>query len=186
MLLLHRNVEAPSARRSCKLELSVVACCSNDVGDRIPPNPRSPARDPGFPQTRRGPLLGAARPCRHREPPPGTSLKITTTLNIGHRAERLFSPALRFVEPNKTAARFPNGEAGSTGEESREEAVNSNSGSNYRNPAEYRRDHDELRDQFQRETILPLGAALIIIVLLSLGLWWAIWLAVSSLVPRLL
>ena len=64
--------------------------------------------------------------------------------------------------------------------------MSSNSGSNYRNPAEYRRDHDELRDQFQRETILPLGAALIIIVLLSLGLWWAIWLAVSSLVPRLL
>jgi hypothetical protein len=29
-------------------------------------------------------------------------------------------------------------------------------------------------DQLQLETVLPLGAALIIIVLLSLGLWWAI------------
>jgi hypothetical protein len=44
-------------------------------------------------------------------------------------------------------------------------------------------DHEALRDQFQRQTVLPLGAALIIIVLLSLGLWWAIWLAVSSLNP---
>jgi hypothetical protein len=74
----------------------------------------------------------------------------------------------------------------SIGEASREEVVNSNSGSYYRNPAEYRRDHDALRDQLQRQTVLPLGAALIIIVLLSLGLWWAIWLAVSSLIPGLL
>ena len=44
----------------------------------------------------------------------------------------------------------------------------------HRNPTEYRRDHDARRDQFQRETVLPLGAALIIIVLLSLGLWWAV------------
>jgi hypothetical protein len=49
--------------------------------------------------------------------------------------------------------------------------VNSNSGSHYRDPAEHRRDRDALCDQFQRETVLPLGAALIIIVLLSLGLF---------------
>ena len=39
----------------------------------------------------------------------------------------------------------------------------------HRNPAEFRRDHDARRDQFERETALPLGAALIIIVLSSLG-----------------
>jgi hypothetical protein len=52
--------------------------------------------------------------------------------------------------------------------------VNRNMVSSYRNPAELRRDHDARRDQFERETVLPLGAALIIIVLSSLGLWWAI------------
>jgi hypothetical protein len=52
--------------------------------------------------------------------------------------------------------------------------VNSNMVSRYRNPAEFRRDHDARRDQFERETVLPLGAALIIIVLSSLGFWWAI------------
>jgi hypothetical protein len=55
----------------------------------------------------------------------------------------------------------------------------------HRNPAEYRRDHDAGRDQFQRETVLPLWAALIIIVLSSVALWWAIlsvvWPLISSL-----
>jgi hypothetical protein len=64
--------------------------------------------------------------------------------------------------------------------------VNRNTVAHYRNPTEYRRDHDALRDQLQRETVLPLGAALIIIVLLSLGLWWAILCAVSSLISTLL
>jgi hypothetical protein len=54
--------------------------------------------------------------------------------------------------------------------------VNRNMVSGY--PAEFRRDHDARRDQFERETVLPLGAALIIIVLSSLGLWWAILSAV--------
>ena len=85
-----------------------------------------------------------------------------------------------------TTARFHNEEVGGVGEASREEAVNSNSGLYYRDPAEYRRDHDALLDQLKRETILPLGAALIMIVLLSLGLWCLIWLVVSSLVPGLL
>ena len=52
---------------------------------------------------------------------------------------------------------------------------------NYRNPTEFRRDHYARRDQFQRETVLPIGAALIIIVLLSLGLWLAILSAVLPL-----
>jgi hypothetical protein len=54
------------------------------------------------------------------------------------------------------------------------------------NPAEYRRDHYARRDQFQRETVLPMGAALIIIVLLSLELWWAIWSVVLPLASALL
>jgi hypothetical protein len=41
-------------------------------------------------------------------------------------------------------------------------------------------------DQFERETALPPVVALIIITLVSLGLWWAIWLAVSSLASALL
>jgi hypothetical protein len=56
--------------------------------------------------------------------------------------------------------------------------VNRNTAHHYRNPTEFRRDHDARRDQFQRETVLPIGAALIIMVLLSLGLWWAILSAV--------
>jgi hypothetical protein len=64
--------------------------------------------------------------------------------------------------------------------------VNRNTAERYRNPAEYRRDHYARRDQFQRETALPLGAALIIIVLLSLGLWWAILSAVLPLASALL
>ena len=51
--------------------------------------------------------------------------------------------------------------------------MNRNTAEHHRNPTESRKDHDALYDQFQRETALPLGVALIIIVLLSLGLWWA-------------
>jgi hypothetical protein len=47
--------------------------------------------------------------------------------------------------------------------------VNRNTARHYRNPTEFRRDHYARRDQFQRETVLPIGAALIIIVLSSLG-----------------
>ena len=56
--------------------------------------------------------------------------------------------------------------------------MNRNMVSRYHNPAEFRRDHDARRDQFERETVLPLGVALISIVLSSLGLWWAILAAV--------
>jgi hypothetical protein len=56
----------------------------------------------------------------------------------------------------------------------------------HRTSAELQRDHDARRDQFQRETALPLGAALIIIVLSSLGLWWLILLAGSRLISALL
>jgi hypothetical protein len=64
--------------------------------------------------------------------------------------------------------------------------VNRNTVAHYRNPTGYRRDHDALRDQFQRETVLPLGAALIITMLLSLGLWWAVLSAVRPLVSALM
>ena len=63
--------------------------------------------------------------------------------------------------------------------------MNRNTAAHYRNPTEFRRDHNARYDQFQRETALPLGAALIIIMLSSLGLWWAVlsvaWPLVSAL-----
>jgi hypothetical protein len=62
--------------------------------------------------------------------------------------------------------------------------VKGNTAEHYRNPAEYRRDHHAR--QFQREPVLPFGAVLIIIVLFSLGLWWAILSAVLSLASALL
>jgi hypothetical protein len=64
--------------------------------------------------------------------------------------------------------------------------VNRNTVEHHRNPAEYRRDHDARRDQFQRETVLPLWAALIIIVLSSVALWWAILSVVWPLISALL
>jgi len=64
--------------------------------------------------------------------------------------------------------------------------VNRNTAGHYRNPTEYRRDRYARYDQLQRETVLPIGAALIIIVLLSLGLWWAIWSVVLPLASALL
>jgi hypothetical protein len=64
--------------------------------------------------------------------------------------------------------------------------VNRNTARHYRNPTEFRTDHYARRDQFQRETILPLGAALIIIVLLSLGLWWAVLSALRPLASALM
>ena len=50
----------------------------------------------------------------------------------------------------------------------------------YQDLAGYRRDHDARRDPVEREVALPLGWALIAIALLSLGLWWIVWLAVSA------
>jgi len=52
----------------------------------------------------------------------------------------------------------------------------------YRIPAEFQRDQQARREQLQDETALPLGAALIVIVLLSLGLWWVILSAGSPLI----
>jgi hypothetical protein len=64
--------------------------------------------------------------------------------------------------------------------------VNRNTARHYCDPTEFRTDHYARRNQFQRETDLPLGAALIIIVLSSLGLWWAILSAVLPLASALL
>ena len=61
-----------------------------------------------------------------------------------------------------------------------------NTVAHYRTPAEFQRDHYARREQLQRETARPLGAALIMIVLLSLGLWWVILLAGSPLISALL
>ena len=64
--------------------------------------------------------------------------------------------------------------------------MNGNTVPHYRTPTEFRREHYGRREQLQRETTLPLGVALIIIVPLSLGLWWVIWLAGSPLISALL
>ena len=58
-----------------------------------------------------------------------------------------------------------------------------NTRSHYGDPIAYRRAHDAISraDQSEREAALAPGAALIIIGLLSLGLWSAIWWVVSSL-----
>ena len=64
--------------------------------------------------------------------------------------------------------------------------VNWSTVAHYRSPGEFQRDQQARREQFQRETALPLGAALIVIVLLSLGLWWVILSAGSPLISALL
>jgi hypothetical protein len=51
----------------------------------------------------------------------------------------------------------------------------------YQDFAGYRRDHVARHDEIERKAALPVGWALIIIVLLSLGLWSIVWLAVSAL-----
>jgi hypothetical protein len=55
-------------------------------------------------------------------------------------------------------------------------------------PSESRTGHDAISRprQSERETALPPATALIVIVLLSLGLWYVIWLAVPSLASALL
>ena len=66
--------------------------------------------------------------------------------------------------------------------------MNRNTRSHYGDPAAYWRAHGAISrpGQSERETALAPGAALIIVALSSLGLWWAIWLAVSSLASALL
>jgi hypothetical protein len=64
--------------------------------------------------------------------------------------------------------------------------VNRSTVAHYQTPAELQRDHQARREQLQREIALPLGAALIVIVLLSLGLWWVILSAGSPLISALL
>ena len=52
----------------------------------------------------------------------------------------------------------------------------------YGEPAPYRRAHNAKSrpGQSENESFLAPGAALMIVVLSSLGLWWVTWLAVSS------
>jgi hypothetical protein len=59
--------------------------------------------------------------------------------------------------------------------------VNKVTQSHYGEPAAYRRAHNaiSLPDQSESESSPAPGAALMIVVLSSLGLWWVIWLAVS-------
>jgi hypothetical protein len=64
--------------------------------------------------------------------------------------------------------------------------VNRSTVAPYRNHTAYGTHHEALRDQFERETVLPLGAGLIVIVLSSLGLWLAIWWVVSLFASGLL
>jgi hypothetical protein len=65
--------------------------------------------------------------------------------------------------------------------------VNRHTVPHYGYAAEYRRRHDAISrpDQSERESPLAPGAALIIIVVSSLGLWFVIWFAVSSLASAL-
>jgi hypothetical protein len=63
--------------------------------------------------------------------------------------------------------------------------VNRISRAYYRDFAEHRKDHDLRRDIFEREAVLPMRSALILMVLLSLALWWIIWKAASALAPAL-
>jgi hypothetical protein len=64
--------------------------------------------------------------------------------------------------------------------------VNRSTLAHYRTPAEFQRDQLARREQLQRETACPLGAAPIVIVLLSLELWWVILSAGSPLISALL
>ena len=64
--------------------------------------------------------------------------------------------------------------------------MNGNTAQHNRNPTEFRRDHYARRNQLQRETVLPLGATLIITMLSSVGLWWAVLEAVRPLASALL
>ena len=64
--------------------------------------------------------------------------------------------------------------------------MNRNTVAHRRNLAEYRRDHDARRERLQREPVLPLGAAVIIIVVVSVGLWWAIFSVVWPLISAFL
>jgi hypothetical protein len=65
--------------------------------------------------------------------------------------------------------------------------VNRHTVPHYGYAAEFRRRHNAISrpDQSEREGPLAPGVALIMIVLLSLGLWCIIWLAVSSLASAL-
>jgi hypothetical protein len=93
-----RGRGSASVRRSRKLELSVPTRCSNDVGDRTPPILDRPRGTPASPKLAGVPFWVQNGSFGHREPSPGTSLPITTTISIGI--------APKGIEPNQPGARF--------------------------------------------------------------------------------
>jgi hypothetical protein len=64
-----------------------------------------------------------------------------------------------------------------------EELMETNNGRQVDRAADYRRVHDEIwqPDQSERDPGLDPGATLLVVLLLSFGLWWALWLALSGL-----
>jgi hypothetical protein len=130
-------VEEPWVRRSRKRELSVSACCSNNIGDRIPPSSIARSGPRLSPQNAGVPFRGSVDSCRH-ESRRKAPLKIITTLRVVLGARRLLSPPLRFVEPTRPLRVSITRNRESKGEANREETLNSNSGSHHRVPAENR------------------------------------------------
>jgi hypothetical protein len=65
--------------------------------------------------------------------------------------------------------------------------VDRNTGTHYRNPAEYQRGHYTIsrREHFEGDASLTPAAAYIIVTLASLALWWTVWLAVFQLASLL-
>jgi hypothetical protein len=61
--------------------------------------------------------------------------------------------------------------------------VNRNVVPPYGSPTEYRTDDDWISRprEFERDAALAPGTALVIVALVSAGLWWGIWVAVSAL-----
>jgi hypothetical protein len=65
----------------------------------------------------------------------------------------------------------------------REVPVNEVIGPYFGNPVKYRRDHRTIwrSQRCEHETVLPRDVSFIIILVLSLGMWWGLWLAISAL-----
>jgi hypothetical protein len=66
--------------------------------------------------------------------------------------------------------------------------VNKAIGSYFGNPAKYRRDHGTIwrSQRGEHKPVLPRGVSFTIILVLSLGMWWGVWLAISALASAVL